>query len=75
MKGKGKQDYEQHLLDEISEVKLKMPKVELISKHNARDINRNGYMLINQEQDNSLFTRVNIIKGDLDRAYDRGRRL
>ena len=67
--GNGKEGYEQMLLDQIVEVKAKMPKVELDAKHNACDINRNGYTLVNQEVDNSLYVRVNIIRGDLDRAY------
>ena len=67
--GNGKEGYEQMLLDQIVEVKAKMPKEELDAKHNACDINRNGYTLVNQEVDNSLYVRVNIIRGDLDRAY------
>ena len=74
MLGKGKEDYEQRLLDEIAEIKAKMPQVELHSKHNACDINRNGYTLVNREQDSTMYTRVNILKGDIDRGYDRWRK-
>lgn len=44
----GKESYEQELIDEIFEIKRKMPGVYLESKHNACDINRNGYVLVNQ---------------------------
>lgn len=50
-----------------------MPKVDLDAKHFACDINRNGYTLVNQEDDNSMYLRVNILRGDLDRQYDRWR--
>mgnify|MGYP003501571393 FL=1 len=55
-------------------VRDKLPGVSLESKHSACDINRNGYVLVNQEQDNSLYARVNILRGDLERAYERLKR-
>jgi hypothetical protein len=48
-----------------------MPSVYLESKHNACDINRNGYVLVNQEQDNSLYFRVNILRSDIERVNER----
>lgn len=51
-----------------------MPHVELQSKSNIGNINKNGYVLLNQEQDTSLYFRVNLLRNDLDRAYERLRK-
>lgn len=46
-----------------------MPGVYMHTKHSVCDISRNGYVLVNQEQDTSQYLRVNILRGDLERAY------
>lgn len=52
-----------------------MPSIELYSKHSIGDIHKNGYILVNQEVDQSMYIRLAILRADCERAGDRLRKV
>ena len=63
------------MIKKIYDVKEKMPEVQLISKHEIGDIQRNGFVLVNQEEDQTIYIRLAILRADYERGGDRLRRL